>query len=469
MITIVGGGLSGLATALAIRDLAKERGEAPPRLRVLEAAEQPGGKIRTIHASGFTCEWGPNGFLDREPKTKELCHRLGLDSELQPAADAFKKRYLYRGGRLHEVSMNPVRFLASSLLPWRAKFRLALEPFLSKPETAEEDETVASFARRRIGEDAYRILIDSMQSGIYAGDPERMSVQSCFPRVVEIERQYGSLIRGMVKLMIERRSAKTAGGGPTGHLTSLKTGIQPLIDALARELGDEVVQCGVRVERVQPRTMAPGYLLDTDDGRRFAADLLILACPADTAARLLQPLDQRLGELLAGVEYAPLVVVSMGFQREQIAHPLDGFGFLAPRGQGLRMLGSLFSSSIFPGRAPEGHALLRIMIGGARDHEILDLSEGEIAELVLGEVAPLLGISGAPSLTRVFRHERAIPQYNVGHGRRVAEAEQRAAKLGSLLLGGNAYRGIGINDCVKNARPLAEQALADWHRHQPAP
>ncbi|PID38608.1 MAG: protoporphyrinogen oxidase [Proteobacteria bacterium] len=458
MITIVGGGLSGLATGLALRDLARERCGRPPRLRILEAADTSGGKIHTLQDGGFICESGPNGWLDREPSTKVLCVRLGLEPRLQPATDAYKKRYLYRRGKLYTVSMNPVRFFASPLLPMMAKLRLAIEPLIGRRRD-ESDESLASFARRRIGDGAFQILVDSMQSGIYAGDPEQMSVQSSFPRIVEIEQRYGSLIRGMISLMIERRSVMAQGGAPTGHLTSLRGGLQHLIDAMANELGD-AVQTGTRIERIERRSMAPGYLLHAADGRRFVSDVLVLACPAYTAARLLGPLDAELGDLCASIDYAPLTVVCLGYARRQVTHALDGFGFLAPREQGLRLLGTLFSSSIFAGRAPDNHVLIRTMIGGARDRTITDLPDKDIASLVQGELRPLLGLAGHPTLTRVFRHERAIPQYTLGHAKRLAAIDARAARLGQLLITGNAYRGIGINDCIKNARVLAEQTLA---------
>ncbi|MFH1130370.1 MAG: protoporphyrinogen oxidase, partial [Pseudomonadota bacterium] len=203
-IVIVGGGISGLATALAILDIAKQRNIPPPQVQVLESETNVGGKIRTIQAEGFTCEWGVNGFLDKEPKTFELCRRIGIDNQLLPASAAFKNRYIYARGKLHLVEMNPFKFMMSGFLPFAGKMRLMFEPFVRAPST-KVDESVADFARRRIGNTAFRLLIDPMQTGIYAGDPERMSVTSCFPRVVEVEQQYGSLIKGMVKLARKRK------------------------------------------------------------------------------------------------------------------------------------------------------------------------------------------------------------------------------------------------------------------------
>jgi oxygen-dependent protoporphyrinogen oxidase len=458
MITIVGAGLTGLATALAIRDLANERGKRV-ELRLLERADRPGGKIQSDSENGFVCEWGPNGWLDKEPATFELCKRLGLEDRIIPAADAFKNRYLYRRGRLRAVSMNPLRFMLSGLLPLRAKLRLACEPLIPPPRVLPEDESLASFARRRIGDGAFGILIDAMQSGIYAGDPERMSVRSCFPRVVDVEREHGSLVRGMVKLMIQRRgSGPTPGAGPTGHLTSVRGGLQTLTDALAAELSDSI-RYNVSLDRIEKGENSTGYTLYTREGQRLESDQLVLACPAFAASHLLQRAAPMLARHLAEIEYAPLAVVSLGFARHQVAHPLDGFGFLAPRREGLRLLGTLFSSSIFPDRAPTGHVLLRTMIGGARDAHVLRLDDDQIVATVRRELRPLLGLSGPPAHVRVFRHERAIPQYTIGHQRRLLRIEEQLGSLPGLFLTGNAYRGVGINDCAKNALMTANRVL----------
>lgn len=457
MITIVGGGISGLATALAIEDLARSEGLPLPELRVLEAESHPGGKIRSTRQDGFLSEWGPNGFLNKEPKTLELCQRLGLDP--LPATGAFEKRYLYRAGYLHEVSMHPLKFMGSGLLPLSAKLRLAVEPFVRPPAEFPEDESVASFARRRIGEQAFRILIDSMQSGIYAGDPERMSVVSCFPRVVEIERQYGSLIRGMAALMRERKKGSpTPGAGPSGHLTSFRQGLQVLTDAMAASLGDRVIT-SVEVAHIARRADGRGYRVDSSDGRRFDGEVVIFACPAFVAAQTLRDLDDELASLVGRIDYAPMAVVSLGWRREQVEHPLDGFGFLAPRSEGLRLLGALFTSSIFVERAPEGHVLMRVMMGGARDRHILQLDDQQILRSVRHELGPLLGFKGAPAAVRIFRHQHAIPQYNVGHGRLLAAIDDRLAHHQGLLLTGNAFRGIGVNDCVANAGPVARRVF----------
>ncbi|MBW2731787.1 MAG: protoporphyrinogen oxidase [Deltaproteobacteria bacterium] len=457
MITIVGGGISGLATALAIDDLARNERMPPPALQVLESTPRPGGKIRSEPEAEFLCEGGPNGFLDKEPKTFELCKRLDL--EVLPATDFFENRYLYRGGTLHQVSMHPLQFMGSGLLPLSAKLRLAIEPFISAPNPFPEDESVASFARRRIGEQAFRILIDAMQSGIYAGDPERMSVVSCFRRVVEIEREYGSLIRGMVALMRKRKKGSpTPGAGPTGRLTSFPRGLQQLTDAMAQRLGDRLIT-NTPVQGVSRGEGGEGYVVHAEGGRDFPSDLVILACPAFAGASILRGLDEELTRLLRRIDYAPMAVASIAWRREQVEHPLDGFGFLAPRREGLRLLGALFTSSIFVQRAPKGHVLIRAMLGGARDENILQLDDEEILNAARHDLAQVLGLRGQPVMHRIFRHEHAIPQYNVGHGRLLQSLDDRLEAHQGLLLTGNAFRGIGVNDCIVDAGLMAQRAL----------
>jgi oxygen-dependent protoporphyrinogen oxidase len=466
-IAIVGGGISGLAVAWALHERRQRQADGPPlEVVVLEGEARPGGKILSERVDGFLCEWGPNGFLDREPATLELCRALGLGEQLLPATAAFGKRYIYRAGRLHVAAAHPLRFLASGLLPWRGKLRLLREPWVAaRPAEATDDESVLAFAARRIGPVAARVLIDPMQSGIYAGDPARLSVASCFPRVVEIERQYGSLIRGLVAVKRERRrrgagpSGAAPGAGPSGHLTSLRPGLQLLPDTLAERLGD-IVRRGQRVERLARSADGEAWVLHRRGQAPLTADVLILACPAHAAATLLDGVDETLATLLRQIDYAPLAVVALGYRREQVRHPLDGFGFLAARGEGLRLLGTLWDSTIFGDRAPTDHVLLRAMVGGARDREAADLPPATLATAAHEALRPLLGIDGAPALAEAVIHRRAIPQYNVGHRDRVARLAAQLTRHPGLILAGNALHGVGINDCARNATTVAEQALA---------
>lgn len=456
-IVIVGGGMSGLATALALHDLSTERAASGPRLVVLEAEPRCGGKIATDRTDGFICEWGVNGFLNKEPRTLELCRRLELEGLLLPASGAFNRRYIFTRGRLRAVHMHPLKFLFSGLLPWRAKLRLLREPWV-RGQAAEPDESVASFARRRIGPIAAEVLVDSMQTGIYAGDFESLSVRSCFPRVVEVEQQYGSLIRGMMQLARERKSQgePLPGAGPSGHLTSFRGGMQVLIDAMAGRLG-EAVRLGAPVRRVGLQDGRLG--IELENGELLRPQAVVLACPAHAAARITAELDAALSAELAAIPYPPMAVVCLGYPIAQLRRPLDGFGFLAPRSAGLRMLGALWASATFPDNAPQGQVLIRAMLGGARDTRVLELDDDQLVRLTAEELERAQGAAGPPSLARVFRHPLAIPQYLVGHQDRLSRIEARAAQVPGLFLTGNAYRGIGVNDCARLARPVAEAVL----------
>jgi oxygen-dependent protoporphyrinogen oxidase len=459
-VIVAGAGISGLATALAVEDLARERALPIPDITLLEADSHPGGKIRTINADGFTCEWGVNGFLNKEPATLELVRRIDHWDQLLPASGAYKNRFLFVRGKLRPVQMHPLKFMFSGLLPFGAKLRLIRELWVKSQSPGDRDESVAEFARRRVGPVAFQTLVDAMQTGIYAGDPERMSVVSSFPRVVEVERDYGSLIKGMARLARERRAAgePLPGAGPRGHLTSFKGGMQSLIDQLARTLGDRI-RYEARVRAVE-RDPEGGYALrieGTDEPLR--ADVVVLACPAFSAASAVQGLDADLAHLLSEIPYSPLVVACLGYAREQVRHPMDGFGFLVPRDQGLRILGALWTSTLFPGRAPEGQVLIRAMIGGARDPDVLELDDQELTQLVQRDIFESMGGEGQPTFTRIFRHRCAIPQYVIGHAERLRLIDAQLAHLPGLVITGNAYRGIGVNDCVANARPTAERIL----------
>jgi protoporphyrinogen/coproporphyrinogen III oxidase len=454
-VVIVGGGISGMATAIAILDLAEQKKVQPPRIQVLEANEKPGGKIRTIVVDDFACEYGVNGWLNKEPKTVDLCRRVGLSKKLLPATDAYNKRYLFARGQLHAVEMSPFKFMTSGLISVGGKARLMVEPLVSKGDP--RGESIAQFARRRIGDEAFRVLVDPMQSGIYAGDPEKLSVAACFPRVVEVEEEYGSLIKGMVKLA-RKRKGNAPTGGPSGHLTSFRGGMQTLIDAMAQTLGPRL-RCNATVESVE--SADKGFRVSLKGDEPVNADAVVLASPAFASARILAGSQPALADQLKRIDYPPLAVVCLAFKAESISHPLDGFGFLVPRNQGLRMLGSLWTSSIYPERAPTGTVLLRTMVGGARDRSILDMDSGELANMVLEELRPHLGIQGRPIMEQVFTHEKAIPQYELGHLQLVEKLDGYLNDLKGLHLTGNAYRGVSVNDCAKNAGPTAEKVLND--------
>jgi len=404
-IAVLGGGVAGLAAACRLgRD---------HDVVLFEARDRLGGNIVTETMEGCRVEWGPNGFLSNAPATLRLADDLGLTERLLRAREAAATRYVWRAGKLRALPAKPQQFLTSDCLPLFARLRVLLEPFARR--APEGDESVFDFAARRIGRGAAEVLVDAFVTGVFAGDPKRLSVRSAFPRLKKLEDAHGSLIKG----------AKGRGFGPPGVLTSFDHGLQVLIDALA--------------ERVDVRL---GEAWDALEPRDF--DRVVCTIPAPRAAALA---GGELGELLAKVPTAPVAVVATIFD-EPLDVP-DAFGFLAPRGQGLRVLGALYDSSIFDGRAPKGLRLFRTMVGGRRDPGALDLSDDELFELVARDLRSVWGHWKEPRATRVIRWPLGIAQYEVGHAELLARIESACPDW--LRVAGSSYRGVALNACVEEA------------------
>ena len=462
-IVIIGGGVSGLATAWLLRDKARAAGKEL-EITLLEKEQRPGGKIRSIKADGYTCEWGPNGFLDSKPQTLDLCKAIGVAGNLHRSNDNARKRFIFSGGELHQLPDDGLAFLKSKLISWPGKLRLAMEPtpFIASAPSG-VDETLAAFGRRRLGKEALDKLIAPMVSGIFAGNPETMSLVSCFPRIAELERDYGGLIRAMIMLAKKKKQDKAAGkvvssaAGPGGVLTSFREGIQYLTDALTTSLG-EIVRHGVTVTAVEKTASVP-YRVKCSDGTEYDADLVIVASPAFAAAEMLSGLNGGISGVLRQIPYASMTVICFGYSRGQIRRSLDGFGYLIPKKEGLSTLGTLWDSSMFENRAPEGKVLLRSMMGGACFPEYVKLGDEEVVARVRRDLKATMGIDAAPEFIRVFRHPEAIPQYTVGHGKRLDALDELLKKYPGLILTGNSYRGIGLNDCVAAAERAADEAL----------
>jgi protoporphyrinogen/coproporphyrinogen III oxidase len=460
-IAIAGGGIAGLSIAHAIR-------ERDPAADVVVLVDQPrvGGNIRTEVIDGYTCEWGPDGFLDNAPATLRLAEAVGLGPRLLPSNDAARRRYIFRGDRLHEVPVSPLAFVRSGLLSLGGKARLLREPFA--PRREEEDESIHAFAARRIGEEAASVLVDSMVSGIFAGDARALSLRACFPRMWQLETDHGSLVRAAIATRRNRRNGDAV-GAPAGRLMSFRDGMQELPEGVARTLGDRV-RAGAPALRLRKGferdaftgASQKGYSVTIPDGT-IEADAVVLAGPADASAGLIEAFDPTLASLLAGIETAPIVVVCLGYDERALAADrgaLDGFGFLVPRTEGARILGALWETSIYAGRAPSGKALLRVMIGGASDPLAETLDDEELLAVTRTDLHRTMGLSIAPEFTRVIRHRRGIPQYTRGHVARLQRIAGLLKAHPGLFLAGNAYRGVSINSCIAEAGPIADEVLA---------
>ena len=447
---IIGGGISGLSLAYFLL-------ERNPSLdiTVLEAEKSAGGKIWTDKTDGFLCEGGVNGFLDNRPKTLELAASLSL--EPLRSSDNARKRYIFSNNRLNRLPESPPAFFSSNLLSILGRLRIVLEMVL--PKWNGGDETLAHFAQRRLGREAYEKLIDPMASGIFAGDPENMSLKSCFPKVFNLEQTYGSLIRGMIKLQKEaKKTGKKVGAGPGGVLTSFHDGMETMIKALTDFLG-------TRMKTGSPAVLieknSNGYTVHLKDGTRLEASTVVCATPAFNAAELVQEIDKELASILREIFYPSISVVCLGYRKEKIKRSLDGFGFLIPFREGRKILGTLWDSSIFPNRAPKGHVLLRTMIGGARRSALAEENEEKLIDLVLNEMKDIMEIGDQPDFAKVYTHRKGIPQYPPGHENRLQLIDEKVNKIKRLYITGNAYRGIGVNDCIENSYKLAERVVKE--------
>jgi oxygen-dependent protoporphyrinogen oxidase len=479
-VVVVGAGISGLAAAFRLA-----RGGM--RVAVLEASPRAGGALLTHEEAGFRFELGPNTVVEGDPGLPALIRDCGLEGERLEAAPEARRRYLWHRGRLVPLPGGPLSFLLSPLFPVAAKLRLLREPWAPPPPAAEE--TLAAFVRRRLGQHFLDLVVAPFVSGVYAGDPERLAVRWAVPRIAALEAEHGSLMRGA----LARRKASAA---PRGRMISLRGGIEELPRRLAREVGD--VRFGLTCRRVL--TIGGGAGSDgrggrfvvEHDGGAVAAERVLLAVPADAAAALLDEATQGRSRAFAEIPYPAVAVAAAGYRREDVAHPLDGFGFLrtsvsAPRRTGgpgetggwgeargpggtsaaagardpgtLRILGCLFSSSIFPDRAPAGHVTLTAFLGGRTDPEVATWSDERVATVAHDDLRRALGARAAPVVNVVHRWPRAIPQYELGHGRFVALRRDLERDFPGLHLGGNYLHGISVADCVRNALATADAIL----------
>jgi protoporphyrinogen/coproporphyrinogen III oxidase len=447
-VIVVGGGITGLSAAFTLHEEARRLG-APLDLTVLEAAAAPGGHAQTIEADGFLIEAGPNGFLNREPEMLALVDEVGLSPRLVTARKEASRRFILRDGQLCKVPDSPPSLVTSPALSLRGKLRLLMEPFAPAPPGTEE--TVHAFATRRIGIEAADMLVDAAVSGISAGDSRRLSVDAQFPIMTEMEREHGGLIRAMIA---RRKTSK--GKGPS-VLLGFDRGMGALTEALGSRLGD-ALRCQSPVRAVT-RAGAAAWHVRLQNGEVLEAEHVVLAVPARRAAPMVAAVDRTISESMASTEYEGIAVVALGYRVADIPRALDGYGYLVTRPEGLATLGCVWESSLFPGRAADGTALLRVFLGGARRRDIVGAPASVLIELARRELAPVMGTRVEPLHASVFAWPQAIAQYTVGHRERVLALRSRLAEHRGLTVCGTSYDGVSFNHAVKSGRATAH-ALA---------
>lgn len=468
---VIGGGASGLSAALSLQAAAEGASQAGRRieLELLESSGRLGGAIETVRQGDYLVERGPDMFITDKPAAVQLCRMLGLEGEIIRTDPGFGGSLVLRNGRPVRVPkgfglLGTPRIgavLGSSIFSWPGKLRMAMEPLVRRRAGAgagAEDESVASFVRRRLGHEALDRLVQPLVGGIYTGDLERLSLAATLPRFVEMEREFGSLWRGL------RASAsvghESTGGARYGLFASLRGGLGQLVAAAERRLESACrIRLNTVVQSIERTSPVGEFVVGLVGGESIRADALILAVPAAVASRLCVALSSNLSESLGRIETASSAVVCTGHRLEAIDHPLDAYGLVVPRVESRRVLAVSFASRKFSDRAPDGRVLLRTFVGGVLQPELVELSDDELSELVAEELKSLLGVGGVPDFVEVVRYRRMMPQYTLGHLDRVEEIEHRISEIPGLALAGSFLRGVGLPDCLASGMAAAASVL----------
>jgi protoporphyrinogen/coproporphyrinogen III oxidase len=483
-IAIVGGGMAGLGAARVLEDARA----ADPAVdwHLYEDEPRFGGKVHTVRRDGFVVEGGPDSAIIEKHWPITMARRLGIGDRFEDSNEGIRKSFVFTRGRLHElpegiILMVPTRmvpFALSSLMSWPGKVRMGMDLVLPRGGAARDaggdgDESLGDFVRRRLGREALARIAEPIVAGIHAGDPEQMSVRATFPMFLDMEQKHRSLILAMLMRRKARQKAAVGGGavpgalsvgaaatGPRSYFYSFKGGLQELSDAIVASLPRERLHGGLAVRTMAPCGAGSGaYALQLADGSRVVVDAVVLATPAWASGDLLRTVAPLPAAHLSSIEYVSTATASLAFRRDQVEHDLTGFGFVVPRAENRPVMATTWSSSKFPGRAPEGHVLLRSFLGRAGIEAAAQLDDDEMTRVVRAELREVMGIAAEPELVEIFRWPRGMPQYRVGHVDLVDRIEAGVGQVPGIELAGGAYHGIGIGDCLREGAAAADRAL----------
>ncbi len=461
---VVGAGIAGLAAANKLREEARQKG-LDLQVTVLEKENRVGGTILTEKMDGFIIEGGPDCFLSTKPWALQLASRLGIADRVCSTLEENKGTFILWDGKLHPLPdgvylMVPTKLtplFTSGLLSWRGKLRMAME-FFVPGRTDGAEETLAQFVTRRLGSEALERIAEPLVAGVHAGEPETMSLEASFPRFKDLEDRHSSMIRGMLAMM------RKVGGSPRkwSMFVSFTDGLAEFPEAIAQAIGAENIKTGVAVNFIE---RAEGkWHLKTSSGESISADAVILASPAHVSSRILSGIDADLASELAAIPYVGTATVSMAYESRELQNIPRGFGFVVPRHEKRKIMAVTFSSRKFPGRAPEGQALLRCFLGGAKNPELVDKPEEELADIASEEVADILKIKARPQWAKVYRWPRSMPQTPLGHTKRIRRIYSLFDKQPCLNIAGGAYDGLGIPDCVRTGEEAAISVMSELNR-----
>ena len=447
-IIIAGGGISGLSTALFLSRAGFE-------VLVLESRKVAGGNLLTSKPQGYQIEHGPNSTLQKPGRDEDGLGRLMAAVGITPivANTMANKRFIVRNQQLVALPSSLLAFLSTGAFSTKAKLRLMLEPFIGR---AKYEESIAQFVHRRLGKEFLDYAIDPFVSGVYAGDVNNLSVQAAVAKIYALEEKHGSLIRGALF-----GQKKNVSGMPKGRLISFNDGMESLPKAVCQALPAGSIKFATKVVKVDKHKKMWQVYWESKGGTAGIeiADQVILSTPAPQTAKIVENISPVAAQLLASIQYPPILSISMGYARDKVQHPLDGFGFLVPRCEEIRTLGSLFSSTLFPGRSPDGQVLLTNFIGGATDPAVDNDDDRALAAAVAKDLSHLLGIKGQPDFVQVTRYRESIPQYSIGYLKKLQRIKELMADSAGLHLRCNWSGGISVGDCVRNGELLAERII----------
>ena len=465
-VVVLGGGVTGLTACYRLLQASKEQ-NLSTEVHLIEASHRLGGVIETGFSDGVLMEKGPDCFLTSKPEGVELCEELGLGAELIGTNERYRRSYVLRGGELLPVPegyylLAPYRvgpFMTTPIFSLLGKLRMAMDVLLPRKK-GDADESLADFVRRRFGREALERMAQPMVAGIYSADPESLSLQATMPQFHEIEREHRSLILGLRKKMQRRDSGEgvSASGPRYGLFVSFERGMGVLADALAEKISGAMVRTGCRAESLE--RFERGWRVRLEDGEGVEADAVCVTLPPRVAARMLEKTAPGISGELMSIPSGSLATLNLVYGAEQVANPLGAMGFVVPAIENKTLLACSFSSTKFAGRVPEGKALIRAFAGGEAASKA-GLADGELARRLVDELRPILGISGEPEASVFYRYEESLPHYLVGHLEKVRRIESELEATPGLALAGNAYRGVGIPDCIKSANEAAEKILGD--------
>ena len=449
---VIGAGISGLATAYRLLKSGLD-------VLVLEKTAHVGGAIHTEESDGFLIDYGPNSTLDTSPKIRSFIDEIALQNDRIAANPSANRRYILKNGQLLPLPMNPPQFIKSKLFSLKAKLRLLREPFIPPPPP-DKEETIAEFVERRLGKEFLDYAINPFIAGVYAGDPKRLSVRSAVSKIYALEKNYGSLIKGAIKGAKERK--KRAEMAQTkAELFSFEKGMGQLSSALHSILAERIeTKAALESLDLQNDSENRYVVLYTSSGKnvRVHTDGVIFTTPAYATAEYVRTFDSALALKLREIVYAPVAVVFLGFRKQPRCRSLDGFGFLVPEVENRKILGTIWSSTIFPNRAPENGTALTTFVGGMRQPELVDLSNNELTDLVLKELNEIMALVGKPDVVKIKRWRKAIPQYKLGHQKRMDAIETFEAEYPGIFISGNFRNGISVGDCILQSETIADRA-----------